>query len=119
MPSTTSTVTPSGSSNVGRNHFGVAPVAAMSLAFTLTAYQPIRSVANVTGSAFAIRLVAPKEMTAASSPTPGPVSSLRPGSGSRDRSSLSIAAGSFPAGRPVRLAEERTELAESESGAVR
>ena len=87
---------PSGRSTVARNQRGVPPLAATSLAFTLTAYQPIRSVANVTGSALAMRVDPPNDMWAASSPTPGPTSTR----GSFERRSASICLsrlfGSFP-----------------------
>ena len=61
---------------VVRNHRGVAPMAATSLALMLTAYQPISSVAKVMGSVFVTSTLEPKEMTAASRPMPGPTSSL-------------------------------------------
>ena len=73
----------SGSSNVARNQRGRAPAVATSFAFTCTAYQPISSVANVTGSDLATsRFFSPNAMTATSSPTPGPIrtrgSAMRP-----------------------------------------
>ena len=87
---------PSGKSTVARNHRGVPPLAATSLALTFTAYQPMRSVANVTGSAFAISVTPPNEMWAASSPTPGPTSTR--GSSTRRPSSICFNKlfGSFP-----------------------
>ena len=64
---------PSGRSTVARNHSGLAPVQAMSLALTWTAYQPAMSPARVIGSVLATRRSAPPvSMTAASWPMPGP-----------------------------------------------
>ena len=64
----------SGTRRVARNHRGSAPVAAMSLALTWTEYQPISSEANVMGSVLATRTRSSDiEMTAASSPMPGPM----------------------------------------------
>ena len=95
---------PGGSSAVARNHAGRAPMQAMSFALTCTAYQPICSAANVTGSVFATRQrPPPMSMTAASRPMPGPTRTR----GSRcvivPRSSASIAAGSLP-GRSIIVA---------------
>ena len=88
----------SGSKSVPRNHLGVPPDAAMSLAFTWIAYQPIRSVAKVIGSDFAIRVVLPNETNAASSPTPGPSRMRYSFGGPRSlRKLASISGGSFPA----------------------
>ena len=40
--------------SVAKNHLGVPPATAMSLALTFTAYQPMRSVAKVIGSVLAV-----------------------------------------------------------------
>ena len=91
---------PTGSNAVARNHFGSAPQHATSFAFTWTAYQPIKSVAKVTGSLFATSNLSPKSIRAASSPTPGPT--ITRGSSRRIFASkrASSSGGSLPAGRP-------------------
>ena len=63
-----------GTNKVAKNHLGIPPVQATSLAFTCTAYQPAISVAKVIGSLLATSSLSPRAMTAASSPIPGPTS---------------------------------------------
>ena len=69
---------------------------AMSLAFTCTAYQPMRSVAKVTGSAFAMSSRSPMSMTAASAPMPGPCSTLGSACAVPDSSRARTSIGSLP-----------------------
>ena len=70
-------VVPQGKKSVARNHLGIAPEVAMSLALIKTAYCPMESVANVIGSDFSTNTSSDSISTAAiSSPTPGLINTL-------------------------------------------
>ena len=96
-PLTVSGVLPSGSISVTMNHRGAAPMTAMSLALTCTAYQPMRSVAKVMGSVVATRYRSPRSISAASSPGLGPSATPGPPVSRPSRSSDNRSSGSFPA----------------------
>src|SRR3990170_3782973 len=90
---------------VARNQAGRAPMQATSLALTWTAYQPMRSVAKVTGSALATRArSAESRMTAASSPIAGPTSTRGSRRTDLSRRRASRRAGSLPVFIRARIA---------------
>ena len=95
---TAASVADGGSSRPVWNHAGRAPMVATSLALTCTAYQPGRSVVNVTGSVVATRYRSPRSMTAQSSPKRGPMWTRGSGAPMCRRQVASRSGGSLPGG---------------------
>jgi hypothetical protein len=89
----------SGSNIHDENNVGSTPKVAMSLAFTLTASQPIRSTAPVIGSIESIRDLFPMSITAPSNPADGPkTTSSRLTPKFLKTTSFKMSTGIFPSG---------------------
>ena len=100
IPSRSSSPAPSGSSVTHRNHKGLAPVEATSLALMWTANHPTLPTAPVIGSVATTSTLSPLSITAASSPTWGPWSSRSQGTPSLSKTTrLKMSEGTFPVGK--------------------